>query len=128
MAGRRAFAEAISEPGMRLVGGLGSRNLMGAELFASAPRPQANTLSCVGCCLATLCREKPATLPGATNSGSRLKPHAGQFIVPALCRVVGSMGHFIFDIMMGFISFGSVAILIASFVGLVIWILSWLIR
>jgi hypothetical protein len=38
------------------------------------------------------------------------------------------MGHLIFDIAMGFISFGSVAILIASFVGLVILILRWLIR
>jgi hypothetical protein len=46
-------------------GWLGSRDLTGADLFASAPWPQANTWSCVGCCLATLCREKPATLPGA---------------------------------------------------------------
>jgi len=38
------------------------------------------------------------------------------------------MGHLIFDIMMGFISFGSVAILIASFVALVVWILNWLLR
>jgi hypothetical protein len=38
------------------------------------------------------------------------------------------MGHLIFDIMMGFISFGSVAILMASFVALVIWIVSWLLR
>jgi hypothetical protein len=34
------------------------------------------------------------------------------------------MGHLIFDIMMGFISFGSVAILIAGFVALAIWLLS----
>jgi hypothetical protein len=38
------------------------------------------------------------------------------------------MGHLTFDILMGFISFGSVAILIASFVALVIWILSRLLR
>jgi hypothetical protein len=38
------------------------------------------------------------------------------------------MGHLIFDILMGFISFGSVAILFASLVGIAAWILSQLIR
>ena len=32
------------------------------------------------------------------------------------------MGHLIFDIGMGFISFGSVAILFASLIGLAVWI------
>lgn len=38
------------------------------------------------------------------------------------------MGHLIFEIMMGFISFGSVAVLFASLVGLATWILRRLIR
>jgi hypothetical protein len=37
------------------------------------------------------------------------------------------MGHLIFEILMGFISFGSVAILFASLVGIAAWILSQLI-
>jgi hypothetical protein len=41
---------------------------------------------------------------------------------------VGSMGHLIFEILMGFISFGGVAILFASLVGLAIWILRRLLR
>jgi hypothetical protein len=38
------------------------------------------------------------------------------------------MGHLIFEILMGFISFGSVAILFASLVWLASWILRQLIR
>jgi hypothetical protein len=40
----------------------------------------------------------------------------------------GSMGHLIFEILMGFVSFGSVAILLASLVGIAAWILRQLIR
>jgi hypothetical protein len=38
------------------------------------------------------------------------------------------MGHLIFEILMGFISFGGVAILFASLIGLATWILRRLIR
>jgi hypothetical protein len=38
------------------------------------------------------------------------------------------MGHLIFEILMGFISFGGVAVLFASLVGLAIGLLSWLLR
>lgn len=38
------------------------------------------------------------------------------------------MGHLIFEILMGFLSFGSVVILLASLVGVAAWILSQLIR
>jgi hypothetical protein len=39
-----------------------------------------------------------------------------------------SIGHLIYELAMGFISFGSVAVLFASLIGLVIWIVSDLAR
>jgi hypothetical protein len=41
---------------------------------------------------------------------------------------MGAIGDLIFNILMGFLSFGSMAILFASLVGLAIWILKQLIR
>jgi hypothetical protein len=45
-----------------------------------------------------------------------------------MAGAVGAMGDVIFDILMGFLSFGTVAVLFASLVGIVIWILTRLIR
>jgi cbb3-type cytochrome oxidase subunit 3 len=47
---------------------------------------------------------------------------------PALGWVVSSLGHLIFEIMMGFIAFGSVVALFACLIGLVVWILRELMR
>jgi hypothetical protein len=57
-----------------------------------------------------------------------LNPHPYRFTILISGGAVGSMGDLIFEILMGFISFGSVAILFASLVGIAAWILSQLIR
>jgi hypothetical protein len=71
---------------------------------------------------------EPATLPRAIPSGFPVESACMPIHSAGPFRAAGSMGHLTFDILMGFISFGSVAILIASFVALVIWILSRLLR
>jgi hypothetical protein len=49
-------------------------------------------------------------------------------MAPGLGWVVGSLGHLIFETMMGFIAFGGVGALFASLVALAAWLISQLIR